>query len=90
MEPATVVGLVTALVETFSDGHDDYSSWKRKRASGNHYHGRGSALPPCALATLLSISGSQIKETYDQAVAILGNDFATGDGEFDQLLDQQS
>ncbi|KAK0385099.1 hypothetical protein NLU13_7577 [Sarocladium strictum] len=79
MEPATVIGLVTALFETFADGHEDYSSWKRKRASGNHYHGRGLASPPCALSTLLLISGPQIKDTYDKAVQALGTDFSTGD-----------
>lgn len=80
MEPATVIGLVTALVETFADGHDDYSSWKRKRASSNHYQGRGLASSPCALTTLLLISGPQIKDTYDKAVHVLGTDFSTGDG----------
>lgn len=79
MEPATVIGLVTALVETFADGHEDYSSWKRKRAASNHYQGRGLTSPPCALSTLLLISGPQIKETYDKAVQVLGSDFSTGD-----------
>jgi hypothetical protein len=80
MEPATVIGLVTALAETYSDGFDDYETWKTKRTAENHYAGRGAATPFCALATSLAISGSQIRATYDKALSIVGADFATGDG----------
>jgi hypothetical protein len=51
MEPATVIGLVTALAETYSDGFDDYETWKARRTAENHYAGRGAATPVCALAT---------------------------------------
>lgn len=82
MEPATVIGLVTALVETFTDAHDDFTTWKRKRAEANHYQGRGRQFAPCALSTLLLTSGPQIKDTYDKASQALGIDFSTGDGRF--------
>ncbi|KEY65691.1 hypothetical protein S7711_11163 [Stachybotrys chartarum IBT 7711] len=86
MEPATVIGLVTALVETYADGFDDYTTWKSKRMVANHYVGRGGRVPYCALATSLAVSGSQIKATYDKALSIVGSDFSTGDAYCRSLL----
>jgi hypothetical protein len=80
--PTTVIGLVTALVQTYAGGLDLYTQWKRRRAQQNHYRRqRGNAVPTCALSTSLGVSGPQIKETYDIAFAIVGSEFSTGDGE---------
>jgi hypothetical protein len=79
MEPATVIGLVTALVETYADGLADYTAWKNKRASSNRYEGKGGSGSFCALTTTLDVSGLQIKETYDNALFMIGSGFSTGD-----------
>jgi hypothetical protein len=81
MEPATVIGLVTALVETYADGLEDYTTWKNKRSASNRYEGRGGTGSFCALTTSLGVSGSQIKETYDNALFMIGSEFSTGDCE---------
>ena len=80
MDAATVIGLVTALVETYADGSSDYEAWRSRRLSVNHYEGRGRQHSPCALSISLAVSGGQIKETYGLAKAAIGPDFATGDG----------
>lgn len=84
MEPATVIGLVSALVDTYAAGFDQYSRWKRKRLQQNHYRReRGRAprsVPSCALSTSLGVAGVQIRETYDIAFAIIGSEFCNGDG----------
>ncbi|OLN96981.1 hypothetical protein CCHL11_07447 [Colletotrichum chlorophyti] len=84
MEPATVVGAVSALVGLFAEAADHYTSWKRKRFLGNHYHriSEGGSLRTvirCALSTSLDAAGNQVKETYDKAFAIVGPDFSMGD-----------
>lgn len=84
MEPATVVGLVSTLVDTYAAGLDHYARWKRKSLQQNHYrHQRGPAprsVPSCALSTSLSVAGVQIRETYNVACAIIGTEFSNGDG----------
>ena len=83
-QPTTVVGLVTALVQTYNEGLDLYTRWKRARSQQNHYHRVAAtqrSVPACALGTSLAVAGPQIKETYDIAFAIVGTEFSTGDGE---------
>ncbi|KAI9152016.1 putative serine/threonine-protein kinase iksA [Paramyrothecium foliicola] len=86
MEPATVIGLVTALVETYADGLEDYTTWKAKRSASNRYEGRGLPGTFCALTTSLAVSGPQIKETYDNALSVIGSEFSTGDSSCRSLL----
>ncbi|GKT65130.1 hypothetical protein ColTof4_07518 [Colletotrichum tofieldiae] len=94
MEPTTVIGAVSALVELFADGADHYTHWKRKRALGNHYcrtagsSGRRDVIT-CALSTSLGASGKQIKETYDIGFTILGAEFSMGDATCRDMLCNQ-
>jgi hypothetical protein len=86
LEPATVIGLVSALVDTYAAGLEEYTRWKRKRSQQNHYRRQGGnrsgygGVVTCALSTSLGVAGPQIKETYDIGHVIVGNEFSTGDG----------
>ena len=75
--------LVDGLIASFETGLQFYSQWQRRRVKENHYRKPGSASKSAtntsALGTSFNIS-SRIKETYDVGFAIIGSDFAAGDG----------
>ncbi|WYZ43818.1 hypothetical protein EsH8_VII_000254 [Colletotrichum jinshuiense] len=84
MEPTTVIGAASALIELFAEGAEHYNHWKRKMSIGNHYcrdseSGFRRDVITCALSTSLDAAGNQIKETYDIAFAIFGAEFSMGD-----------
>ncbi|KAK1996410.1 hypothetical protein LX36DRAFT_113337 [Colletotrichum falcatum] len=94
MEPTTVIGAVSALVELFADGEEYYAQWKRKRALRNNYcrssdSGGRRHVITCALSISLGASGNQIKETYDIGFALLGAEFSLGDSTCRDMLCNQ-
>ncbi|KAK2040204.1 hypothetical protein LZ31DRAFT_598238 [Colletotrichum somersetense] len=94
MEPTTVIGAVSALVELFADGAEHYAQWKRKRALKNNYcrtpdSGVRRHVITCALSISLGASGNQIKETYDIGFTLLGAEFSLGDATCRDMLCNQ-
>ncbi|KAK1987494.1 hypothetical protein LZ30DRAFT_745700 [Colletotrichum cereale] len=94
MEPTTVIGAVSALVELFADGAEHYAQWKRKCALRNNYcrtpdSGVRRHVITCALSISLGASGNQIKETYDIGFTLLGAEFSLGDATCRDMLCNQ-
>ncbi|KAK1585217.1 uncharacterized protein LY79DRAFT_591598 [Colletotrichum navitas] len=94
MEPTTVIGAVSALVELFADGAEHYAQWKRKRALNNNYFrnpdsGVRRHVITCALSISLDASANQIKETYDIGFTLLGAEFSLGDATCRDMLCNQ-
>ncbi|KAK1970809.1 hypothetical protein LY78DRAFT_201212 [Colletotrichum sublineola] len=94
MEPTTVIGAVSALVELFANGAEQYAQWKRKRALRNNYcrtsdSGARRHVITCALSISLAASGNQIKETYDIGFTLLGAEFSLGDATCRDMLCNQ-
>ncbi|KAK6860796.1 hypothetical protein PG995_004432 [Apiospora arundinis] len=83
MEHDTVSGLVTALISTYDDGLECYTRWQRKKWQTNHYQGhsrgRESSSGSCGLSTSLMMSGSRLRQVYDDGVDVLGDAFSAGD-----------
>ncbi len=84
MELARVDALVNGLASAFESGLDFYTKWKRKLERQNHYrrHDKSSSATAnkCAVSTSLDVSSHRIKATYQVGFALIGSDFAAGDG----------
>ena len=85
MDLSTVSGVVEALVATYIAGLEYYTKWQRRRWQDNRYNAETKANPcggnACAFSTSLSFSARKVREAFDGGVDILGDSFATGDGE---------
>jgi len=85
MEPPTAEELVGDLMASLETSLQFYSQWQRRRVKENHYRKPGSASKPATNTSALGTSfnlASRIKETFEVGSAIIGSDFAAGDGEF--------
>jgi hypothetical protein len=94
MHSTRIDALVDDLVAHFETGLQFYTQWQRRRVKENHYRRSGitpraAAAGTSALATSFTI-GSRIKESYEIGYAILGADFAAGDGEKPFLFRRRS
>jgi hypothetical protein len=84
MDGSRVASLVDGLASAYEAGLDFYTKWKQKQERENHYHRparkSSAALSKCALSTSLDISSHRIKATYQVGFALIGPEFAVGDG----------
>ncbi|KAI1342739.1 hypothetical protein F5Y15DRAFT_266672 [Xylariaceae sp. FL0016] len=79
----TVGDAVTALVCTYAAALEYYTGWKQRRWRGNGYRTRSSAGAVsngfCAASISLGASAAKIREAFDSAAEMLGEEFNIGD-----------
>jgi hypothetical protein len=81
-----VVELVNSLTSAFESGLASYQEWKDKQRRHNHYQQKpetseSARVVRCALSVSLDTSSHRIKAAYQVGFALIGSDFATGDGQ---------